>query len=162
MRETLPQLLRHARTADDVLMDVVAELQPIIPGLWRVSIRRFLQRAGQLELVAVWSATHTQLVPGIRMSAGATSMPEVHQSDRPVFSAESARERTLLDHVLFTDGAGSWVSIPIHRAHRIVGLLSISAVRHDAVDSADRGFFEELGKLVENKLENVMDFEEHS
>jgi hypothetical protein len=63
----LPALVRRADTINEVLLRLVTVLQPYVPGLWRLSIRRFLSQEAQLELVAVWSASDTQLRPGTHL-----------------------------------------------------------------------------------------------
>lgn len=155
VRNALPALVRRADTINDVLLQLVKALQPHIPGLWRLSVRRFLPQEGQLELVAVWSASDTRLRPGTRISAGASSMPEVLKLDRPVFSAEASSERTLLQQVLTTEGVASWVSIPLRRGRQVVGLLSASSIHPDAISRVDIAFFAEVGKAVEGRLSEL-------
>src|SRR5205823_5544968 len=155
----LPALVRRDDTINKVLLRLVTALQPYIPGLWRLSVRRFLPHEGQLELVAVWSASDTQLRPGTRISAGASSMPEVLKLDRPVFSADASAERTLLQQVLATEGVASWVSIPLRRGRRVVGLLSVSSIQPEAIGPGDVAFFENIGRVVEERLAELRAWE---
>lgn len=151
----LPALVRRAGTINDVLLRLVTTLRPFVPGLWRISVHRFLPGEGQLEFVAVWSASDTQLRPGTRVSAGASSMPEVLRLDRPVFSKDASADRTLLQQVLAAEGVASWVSIPLHRARKVVGLLTVSSIEPDAIGPPDLPFFERIGSAVEARLEQL-------
>jgi transcriptional regulator with GAF, ATPase, and Fis domain len=159
IRNALPALVRRDDTVNDVLLRLVTTLQPYIHDLWRLSVRRFLRKGGQLELIAVWSASDTQLRPGTRISAGASSMPEVLKLDGPVFSVEASAERTLLQQVLATEGVASWVSIPLHSGRQVVGLLSVSSIDPEAVSPADAAFFAEIGRAVEDRLAELVGWE---
>jgi len=160
IRNALPGLVLRAHTINDVLLQLVKVLQPQIPGLCRLSVRRFLPQEGQLQLAAVWSASETRLRRGTRISAGASSMPEVLKLDRPVFSAEAASsDLTLLLQVLATEGIRSWVSIPLRRGRQVVGLLSVSSIQPDAIDPTDSGFFEAIGKAVEARVPQLEGWE---
>ena len=154
--ERLPKVVRRAKTVEDVLTELVSLLTSVVPGLWRATIRRFLPMESQLELIAVWSASGTRLQPGARISAVASSMPEVVRLNRAVFSSEESRARTLVEQVLHTEGIRSWVSIPLHSDNKKAGLLSISSVMEDAIDPVDRFFYEEVGNLVERRLEELL------
>jgi GAF domain-containing protein len=149
----------RAATINDVLLRLVTVLQPFVSGLWRLSIRRFLSKEGQLELVAVWSASDTRLRPGTRISAGASSMPEVLRLDRPVFSVDTSTERTLLHQVLATEGIASWVSIPLRRGRQVAGLLSVSSIDPDALSPRDVHFFEDIGLAVQGRLGELAGWE---
>jgi GAF domain-containing protein len=159
IRNALPALVLRAHTINDVLLQLVKVLQPQIPGLWRLSVRRFLPQEGQLQLVAVWSASDTRLRAGTSISAGASSMPEVLKLDRPVFSGEDSEEGTFLLQVLATEGIRSWVSIPLRRGPQTVGLLSVSSMQPDAIDPIDSAFFEAMGKAVEARLPQLEGWE---
>src|SRR5262245_44957690 len=79
IREALP----GAGSADQVLALVAARL-PRRFALWRASIRVLLSGPEDLtELVAVWSAGHTNLVPGLRIPLRSTSLAGVLTTGRP-------------------------------------------------------------------------------
>jgi putative methionine-R-sulfoxide reductase with GAF domain len=62
----------------------------------------------------------------------------------------------LVEQVMASEGVASWVTIPLHRLGRIVGLLSLSSLEPDAFAAKDVSFFEQLGLVVEERLVELM------
>ena len=152
----MPHIMARAANVHDALQALADSLRPTIPSLWRASVRTVLPEQQQLEIVAVWCAVETQLVPGVRMSLLATSFPEVSKLDRSVLSSERRGDSLLVEQVLASEGVSSWVSIPLHRDGTIVGLLGLSSLDADAFDSSDLGFFDRLGRRVEGTFTELM------
>jgi len=134
----------------------VKALQPSLPGLWRLSIRRYLARDEQLELAAVWSATDTQVPAGLRISARASSLPEVTKTGSAIFSGESEGHQGLLEEIMAAEGVSSWVAIPLRQSGRVFGLLNISSIDAIEITPASRGFFERIGKAVETRAALIL------
>lgn len=156
LRSALPALLEKASTAEEAVTVLARNLRTALPSLWRVSFRRLIAAESQLEIVAVWSAVETALSKGFRMSALASSFPEVVQTDRPVFLSVKSEGRRLLEQVLASEGVQSSVSIPVHRTGSIVGLLSLSSLEAEAFDPGDVEFYAELGGAIEERLVELM------
>ena len=148
----LPTLMARAANVQEALQALADSIRPAIPSLWRASIRTVIPEQQQLEIVAVWCAVETQLVPGVRMSLLATSFPEMSRLDRSVLSSERRGDSLLVEQVLASEGVSSWVSIPLHRDNTIVGLLGLSSLEADAFDARTLGFFDRLGRRVEGTL----------
>lgn len=134
-------------------------LRKTIPYLWRVSLRRLIPSGNQLEIAAVWSALETALTKGVRMSALATSFPEVVRTDRPVIFSVEAGSPQLLEQLLASEGIQSWVSIPLHRGDLVVAVLGLSSLEAGAFDPKDEGFYADLGASVEERLVELMALE---
>jgi len=121
-----------------------------------LSLRRYLRREAQLELVAVWSATETQVPAGVRLSASASSLPEVLKAAGPVFSADDSVEHTLLESVMAAEGVASWVTLPLRSGGEVVALLNISSVEPRAIDRSRQSFFEVIGRAVEPRVTTLL------
>jgi hypothetical protein len=148
---SLPTALQNATDAQGALAILVGVLQPLVPSLWRASIRRLLHIDEQLEVIAVWSAVETQLRLGARMSFEASSLPEIIRTGGPVRSTESAGSR-LIDELLVAEGISSWVSIPLKRGDRIFALLSLSSFAEHAFDGFEIATLERIGLALADRL----------
>lgn len=144
--------LRLAKDAEEVVTSVAQIGREAWPSLWRASLRRYLAEEGQLEIVAVWSAAESGLTPGVRMSVVATSFVEVLSSDRPILSSEQPDDGRMLIQILASEGAESWVSIPIHYDDVVVGVLSLSSYEREGFTQGDLPLCTEIGHVVEGRL----------
>ena len=144
--------LRLAKNADEIVTSVAQIGREAWPSLWRASLRRYLAEEGQLEIVAVWSAAESGLTPGVRMSVVATSFFEVLSRDHPILSSEQPNDGRMLVQILASEGAESWVSIPLHHHDVVVGVLSLSSYERDGFTQGDLPLFAEIGRVVEGRL----------
>jgi hypothetical protein len=100
----------------------------------------------------VWSASDTQIPAGLRVSARASSLPEVMKAGGPIFSSEAEAHQGLLEQVMAAEGVASWVAIPLRDGERLTALLNISSMDPKEIRPSGRAFFERIGKAVERRV----------
>jgi hypothetical protein len=143
-------LVRNAADAEQVASRVAHALDGAFPALCRVTVCRYTPQDHQLEIVAFWSDVPTSLGVGVRMSAAATTFPDVLVHDQPLVSG--AGRRGLASQIAFSEGADEHVLIPLHRDGMIVGLLVVSSSRPQTFDADGSALFVEVGRVVEHRL----------
>jgi len=139
-----------ASTLDEAVK-VIARILGRHRPIDRVSVRVLLPEGDLLEVAALWSRDRTALTPGMRMTALASSLPEVIKTGAPVVVEDSVKAG-FAGTVLATEGITSWVTTPLHDGTRVVGLLSFSSKTSQAFRSSDRAFFRDFAAAVQIPL----------
>lgn len=143
----------NATTIDAVLVAVVEAIAPCIPDLLRASVRLVADDdPTQVEIAALWSAVPTDLVVGLRMPVRSTSLPDVALSGHAEVRDVVGNDTGILDVIIRDEGVRSFVSLPLHHAERVVGLLSLSSAAEGAFAVADVTLLGEAADLVSARL----------
>lgn len=144
-------LVRDASTIDAALGGLAEILGRRLP-LWRASVRAQVPGGDHVVIVSVWCAGETLLGPGTKMSALASSLPEVARDGGSVVFGGELDDLSLPDQILRDEGILSSVSIPLRAAGAVIGILSFSSRTAGTFQEADAGFFAGLGAALEERL----------
>jgi len=142
--------VEQASTLGEALSEIARILGEHRP-IDRVSVRVLLPEGDLLEVAALWSRDRTALTPGMRMTALASSLPEVIKTGAPVV-VEDSFKAGLAGTVLATEGISSWVTAPLNDGFRVRGLLSFSSKTSQAFRTSDRAFFGDFVAAVQMPL----------
>jgi GAF domain-containing protein len=118
----------------------------------RISVRTRDHATDETEIVGVWTTEPTQLGPGVRMPARATSLAEVELRGGAVLGRGPGNAEPLLDQLIRDEGNRSWVVMPLVRDRLLAGLLSVSSKHADAFTDADLPFFEALADAIQERI----------
>jgi hypothetical protein len=119
----------------------------------RISLRIYDPVEDELEIAGAWSISATDLAVGTRLPLRSTSFAEVERRGGAVLSRWTpAEDLSLLDRVLRDEGNRAWITVPIWRDRRIVGLLTASAARETALAEEDLPLFEALSETIGARL----------
>jgi GAF domain-containing protein len=147
--------VEQASTLDEAVSEIARILGEHRP-IDRVSVRVLLPEGDLLEVAALWSRDRTALTPGMRMTALASSLPEVIKTGAPVV-VEDSLKAGFAGTVLATEGISSWVTAPLHDGSHVRGLLSFSSKTSHAFRSSDRAFFGDFVAALETRLCVLLD-----
>lgn len=132
------------------LVPLLAEKHPVD----RLSVRMVVPGADQVVMRGVWSRGPTNLVPGMRFSAAASSLPEIITTGEPVVGTGDAG--SMLDSILRDEGMRSWVTVPLRSRGEVVGLFSVSSRTAGAFDVGSASLVEAVGRAIEAVLPEVV------
>jgi GAF domain len=141
------------RTRLDDMLGGLAALLSSQFDVTRLSVRIYDPLAEELEIAGAWSMSATDVSVGARLPLRSTSFTEVERRGGAVLSRWTPTEDwSLLDRVLRDEGNRAWITVPIWRERRIVGLFTVSAADEDALAEADLPFFESLCERIGPRL----------
>jgi GAF domain-containing protein len=141
----------------DELGEVLAGIATLLGARYpvsRVSVRTHDPADDSVLTAAVWTGgAPTQIAPGIRLPAKATSYYEVDRRGGAILSGwKDEAGAPLLDRMIHEEGNESWVVIPLRKDERLAGLLTVAASAADAFEIPDLPFFEALGAALGERL----------
>jgi hypothetical protein len=137
---------------DDMLGGLAALLSSRFE-VTRLSLRIYDPANDELEIAGAWSVSATGISVGTRLPLRSTSFAEVERRGRALLTQWNARsDWSLLDRVLRDEGNRAWITAPIWRERRVVGLFTVSAATETALTEEDLPFFESLSETIGARL----------
>jgi GAF domain-containing protein len=142
-----------ARSLDRWLAQVVEGLRRHFP-IDRATVRMIDPEDGEVVFVGQYVEQPTALPVGTRIPYRSTSLARVAREHGPIMSVDEEQEfpPPLLDQILWEEGVRCWVSVPLRRKNKTVGLLSFSSPDPGAFTDEDRLLFENIGLLCQDML----------
>jgi GAF domain-containing protein len=141
------------RTRLDDMLGGLAVLLSSRFEVTRLSLRIYDPVADELEIAGAWSISPTDVTVGTRLPIRSTSFADVERRGGAILSRWTpAEDWSLLDRVLRDEGNRSWITVPIWRDRRILGLFTASAAGEAALTEDDLPFFDALAERIGPRL----------
>jgi hypothetical protein len=149
--DTSKAILQDAVSLDAALLELGKTVAPRL-DVWRISVRMTDWERRDMVIVGVWARAGTVLKVGTRFAWTQTALPDILRTVGPVIHDGAQETPSLLDQILASEGMRSWVTIPLHEARMVTGILALSSIDLRAFTQEDIPFYTALGEHLEGSL----------